>query len=179
MTEEHEFKGFPKIPRLKRPVVITEKIDGTNAQVYISEDMGVIKAGSKNRWITPENDNYGFARWVMVHENELRELGPGRHFGEWWGSGIQRRYNIEGKRFSLFNTQRWSDERPDCCDVVPVLYHGEFSTEAVENQLERLRTKGSAASAGFMDPEGIVCYMAASRSMFKVTVNDDEKPKGI
>jgi hypothetical protein len=32
-----EFEAFPKIPRLKRDMVITEKIDGTNACVLIED----------------------------------------------------------------------------------------------------------------------------------------------
>lgn len=79
-----DFEEFPKIPRLRRGVTITEKIDGTNGQIFIDEE-GNIKAGSRSRWITPEDDNYGFARWVAEHADELRELGHGRHFGEWWG----------------------------------------------------------------------------------------------
>ena len=33
-----EFEGFPKIARLSREIVVTEKIDGTNARVCITED---------------------------------------------------------------------------------------------------------------------------------------------
>lgn len=75
------FIPFDKIPRLKRGCVITEKIDGTNAQVVVGED-GSVRAGSRKRWITPEDDNFGFAAWVRRNEEELRELGPGQHFGE-------------------------------------------------------------------------------------------------
>ena len=32
-----EFKPFPKMPRLNREVLLTEKIDGTNASVFIRE----------------------------------------------------------------------------------------------------------------------------------------------
>lgn len=32
-----EFEAFQKIPRLRRDCVITEKLDGTNAQVHITE----------------------------------------------------------------------------------------------------------------------------------------------
>jgi hypothetical protein len=31
------FEGFPKMARLSRDIIISEKIDGTNACVYISE----------------------------------------------------------------------------------------------------------------------------------------------
>ena len=173
-----EFEGFQKIPRLKRSVVISEKIDGTNAQVFVGED-GAVLAGSRSRWITPEDDNFGFARWVADHADELRELGPGRHFGEWWGAGIQRRYGLTEKRFSLFNSARWADARPACCHVVPVLYEGQFNTDAVEAALGRLAMFGSVAAPGFMKPEGIVVYVAAARQLFKVTLEKDEEPKSL
>lgn len=130
-----EFVGFPKIARLNREIVVTEKIDGTNAQVEITED-GIVRAGSRNRYITPEGDNHGFAAWVRDNADDLRRLGPGRHFGEWWGSGIQSGYGLPKgeKRFSLFNVSRWDDDvlneedglpaRPRCCGVVPTLYRG-------------------------------------------------------
>lgn len=173
-----DFEEFPKIPRLKRDIVITEKIDGTNAQVFIAED-GTMRFGSRSRWITPKDDNYGFARWATEHADSLRELGPGRHFGEWWGAGIQRRYSVAEKRFSLFNAGRWTEENPPpaCCYVVPILYQGKFTTSAVEDALEQLRTSGSAASPGFMKPEGVIVYFAAARSYFKVALERDEEPK--
>ena len=33
-----EFAPFPKIPRSSGGCVITEKLDGTNASVYVGED---------------------------------------------------------------------------------------------------------------------------------------------
>lgn len=185
-----EFEGFEKIPRLSRQIVITEKIDGTNAQIYISEDGQPITlesgqvvpflCGSRNRWVFPENDNRGFARWAYEHVDELLTLGPGRHFGEWWGQGIQRGYGLTEKRFSLFNTGRWitPESRPACCDVVPILGVGEFSTRLVADNLLYLKLFGSRAAPGFMNPEGVVIYHAASRSLFKKTILGDEKPKG-
>lgn len=173
-----DFEEFPKIPRFRRNVTITEKIDGTNAQVFIDED-GNMKFGSRTRWITPQDDNYGFARWATEHADELRELGPGRHFGEWWGSGVQRNYSQPVKRFSLFNTARWGSERPACCGVVPVIYDGEFTIGCVQNALTQLRKNGSYAAPGFMSPEGIVIWHDAARQMFKVTLEKDEAPKSV
>src|SRR6185436_16764358 len=103
MNMQPEFKPFPKIARLSREIVVTEKIDGTNAQVYITDE-GEIFAGSRNKWLTAQDDNFGFAKWVEYNKEELLKLGPGQHFGEWWGAGIQRRYNLNTKKFSLFNT---------------------------------------------------------------------------
>lgn len=116
-----EFTGFPKIARLNREIVITEKIDGTNAQIFINEAGGLF-AGSRTRWITPgKDDNYGFAGWVERNRKELLKLGPGQYFGEWWGAGIQRRYGMTEKVFSLF---RQPEVLPSCCRVVPVLLLG-------------------------------------------------------
>lgn len=175
-----EFEEFPKIPRLRRDCVITEKIDGTNAQVHITEE-GEILAGSRSRYLTPGDDNFGFAAWVDKHKAELLTLGPGRHFGEWWGSGIQRKYGLTGgdKRFSLFNVGRWAGkELPACVGLVPVLYQGPFSSEVVDSIIADLAKNGSRVAPGFMNPEGIVVYHAAARSLFKVTIEKDEEPKG-
>ncbi len=172
-----EFEAFHKIPRLRRGCVITEKLDGSNAQVLFPEDDGPMLIGSRNRWITPSDDNYGFARWATEHEADLRLLGYGRHFGEWWGAGIQRRYGLTEKRFSLFNAGRWSAPGvvlPSCVSLVPVLYQGDFTDDAVAATLDKLRTGGSVAAPGFANPEGVVVYHTASRTMFKVTLEGDQ-----
>jgi hypothetical protein len=187
------FQEFPKIARLSRQCVITEKIDGTNASIYVPEipdEAGELPflVGSRTRWITPEADNYGFARWAYEHAEPLLGLGAGHHFGEWWGSGVQRGYGLPKgeKRFSLFNVARWADDRdrekfpqdrPACCHVVPVLYRGPFTTVAVEETLAVLRIAGSAAAPGFDKPEGVVVYHEAARTLFKKTLEKDEQPK--
>lgn len=199
-----EFVPFPKIARLKRECLITEKLDGTNAQVLIapqrdaglSENLAIgtraielpegevihcMFAGSRTRFITPQDDNYGFAKWVAAHQDELWSLGPGAHFGEWWGQGIQRNYGLTEKRFSLFNAWCWNDHnpnRPTCCGVVPSLYSGPFSTDATNMALTKLQIDGSVAASGFMKPEGIVIYLSAARTYFKQTIEKDEEPKG-
>lgn len=174
-----EFKPFPKIARLSREVIISEKLDGTNAQVAISDDGTQIKAGSRNRWIYPDSDNHGFALWVQENESELLKLGPGHHFGEWWGQGIGRNYGLKEKRFSLFNVSRWSDAetRPKCCDVVPVLWHGCFDDLKADDILYRLKTEGSIAAPGFMNPEGIVVFHVPSGHLYKKTLDKNDQPK--
>jgi hypothetical protein len=159
-------------------MIVTEKIDGTNAQIHISED-GKVTAGSRSRWITPEDDNFGFAKWVQENADELRvRLGVGSHFGEWWGSGIQRRYDLKEKRFSLFNASRWTyDVRPTCCHAVPVLYSGPFDTAEVDRCLEELHANGSVAAPGFMQPEGVVVFHSASGTLFKKTLDKDDSHK--
>ena len=172
-----EFESFEKIARLNRGIVVTEKIDGTNGQIAFDEELKMY-VGSRNQWITTANDNFGFAAWAYANEEELRGLGAGRHYGEWWGLGIQRRYGMGRKVFSLFNTGRWSSERPSCCGLVPLLYAGHYSENEITNCLNDLALNGSKASPGFMNPEGVVVYHAAARKLFKVTIKNDEKPKG-
>lgn len=176
-----EFVAFPKIARLSREIIVTEKIDGTNSQIFVSEDGQQLQVGSRNRWLSLAEDNFGFRRWVEDHRNELLALGPGRHFGEWWGSGIQRGYGLEKgeKRFSLFNVSRWADERPACCGVVPVLYRGEFSQDAIDAALADLGANGSRASPGFMRPEGVIVFHVAANIGFKKTLEKDAEPKSM
>lgn len=185
MTPDIPFVPFNKIPRFNRTVVVTEKIDGTNASVYIPEDNpeGKIFAGSRNRWITPDNDNYGFASWVQSNKEELLEtLGPGHHFGEWFGKGIQRNYGLQDRRFLLFNTSRWRflNDLNKCVGCVPVL--GIFQSpmlDFVSESLGILRTQGSLAVPGFMNPEGVVVYHSASNQVYKILLENDDIPKSL
>lgn len=179
-----EFKPWPKTPRLNRDIVVTEKIDGTNAAVIITES-GEVGAQSRNRLITPENDNYGFARWVFEHANDLANiLGPGHHYGEWWGSGIQRGYGFaNGQRlFSLFNTHRWDDENLPLeigIRTVPVIYQGPLNEVDIYELLDELKFNGSYAQPFFGEPEGICVYHTASKQVYKVLIENDDIPKGL
>lgn len=219
-TSAIDFKGFPKMARLSRECIITEKIDGTNAQVFIelaseaqmagylegrflacAGDL-VLSAGSRTRYITPKQDNHGFAKWCVDNAEELAFLGPGRHFGEWWGAGINRGYGLKEKRFSLFNTIRWvlhgvqpakissldprasavkyQEVLPPCVGLVPVLYRGPFDAAGVAQRAVRhLAIYGSRAASGFRDPEGIVVWHVAGNVGFKKTIKDDESPKSL
>jgi hypothetical protein len=175
-----EFREFPKIARLNREVIITEKIDGTNGCVIVSDDNSIVTAASRSQIITPQNDNFGFAKWVQDHAEELKQLGPGYHYGEWWGAGIQRRYGLTEKRFSLFNVSRWEESRPACCHVVPVLMRGTASQSfsVAIPAMHLLQAGGSMAAPGFMDPEGIVAFHTQGNVMFKATIKKDEEWKG-
>jgi len=169
-----DFEAWPKMGRLFREIIVTEKLDGTNAQVFIPEYDGPVLAGSRTRWVTPEDDNFGFAKWVKENEDDLRRLGPGRHFGEWWGVGIQRKYGLLERRFSLFNTLRWNkDNIPACCHVVPELYRGGFCEAMIQDCIDQLKEDGSLAVPGFMNPEGIIVFHTAARVGFKFTLDGD------
>ncbi len=190
------FEEFPKIPRLRRECIITEKIDGMNAQIFIgprtagftippaiavSQDL-FMYVGTRSGWVNPNNDVCGFAKWATENAEELFNLGPGTHRGEWWGSGVRRSYGLTkgDKRFSLFNTSRWTeDNTPKCVGVVPIVYQGLFSTTAVDDAVEELRKNGSVVSDGFMKPEGVVVFHIAANVFFKVTLDKDEAPKSV
>lgn len=209
-----DFESFGKIPRLSREIVITEKIDGTNGQILIREisldlewsdgckrvlttdDDGFprafeVFAGSRKRWVTPAEDNFGFAEWAYDNAYDLVDvLGEGRHYGEWWGRGIQRGYGIPERRFSLFDTKRWDfNEMIDDptfsamyhnagLDIVPILYSGAFDTSKIDWILDELELTGSVAAPGFENPEGVIVYHSAANMYFKKTIHGDEKPKG-
>jgi hypothetical protein len=213
-----KFVDFKKIPRLSRDMIITEKIDGSNGQVAIipsdSEEFigcedGFVEqcclankqvsetkwlymfAGSRNRWLSTgkQNDNHAFAYWVKENSEELFQLGEGRHFGEWYGKGIQRGYGLEEKRFALFNVSKWvakddfitvekQQHAPACCSVVPVMYEGPFDTITINDVLDILKKNGSLAVHGYMNPEGICIYHLAAGQYFKKTIENDEKHKG-
>lgn len=182
---EIEFAAWPKISRLaNEKMTITEKIDGSNACVVMMPDDKVpfgfsFAAQSRTRLITPENDNFGFARWAYAHIDELwTDLGPGRHFGEWWGSGIQRGYGLEKgeKRLSLFNAYRWTRAFEDGhtfktpqLGVVPLLYSGPFDQANAMRVVAELYHDGSWAAPGFPTPEGVVVHLKDAQTTYKIT----------
>jgi hypothetical protein len=204
-----QFEKFGSIARLNKDAVYTEKINGTNAAVVIERYIpgetdrtdlvdvvsldGVsyaVWAQSRNRFIKPGDDNFGFALWVYENAPELAQLlGEGRHYGEWWGSGIQGGYGLQKgeKRFSLFNVKRWetvlSHEHGHA--LVPALYRvpiltvEAFSTTTAKWCVESLREHGSMASPGFMKPEGVVVFHTASGTLFKTFLENDSVPKSL
>lgn len=178
---EVEFQGFGKIQRLydsAKGVIITEKLDGTNAAIHV-RDGRVVGIQSRKRLITPEDDNFGFARWVTDNAEALADvLGDGLHFGEWYGKGIQRGYGIDEKRFALFNVARWEgihDARVPQLESVPVLFNGSIEDDGLDGAVSVattfLETQGSLVNPKFRNFEGIVVHFRDSGSSFKHIVN--------
>jgi len=169
-----EFKEYPKIARLNRDIVITEKLDGTNAAIIIEETdtpqvvsnelrwvAGVgtnylVSAQSRNRILEcgeKGKDNFGFAAWVARHKHNLVGLGVGYHYGEWYGFGIQRTYGLTEKRFALFNVLRWQEDEQQSLVFK--------SVQALVPNLELVpllyrgpRMQGTAIRPTFMMPDG-------------------------
>lgn len=200
------FEPWPKMARLfKDDMVITEKIDGTNSCVLIEPYVGgnqhpqsllvvdiegnkwEVAAQSRTRLIDPKNDNMGFAKYVWDNAAAfVLTLGAGRHFGEWWGSGIQRGYGLPKgeKRFSLFNTHRWAHlshvipltSVPNLYRV-PILYKGPFDTEKIVETKQTLQDGGSWAALTFPRPEGVVVFHEASQHAYKSLLEGDDLHK--
>ena len=194
-----EFKAWPKTARLLRNIVITEKIDGTNAAIQIVDaetysplqgtatvildgKQYYVHAQSRKRLIRVGDDNFGFAAWVWDNANQLAQiLGPGTHYGEWWGRGIQRGYNTLNRHFSLFNTAKWKGLSEvvggETLTHVPVLYEGVFDQAVIEETLIDLQRDGSVASLDYPNPEGICVYHTQSNTVYKVTLDNNDAGK--
>lgn len=173
------FKPWPKTPRVSAHCIITEKIDGTNGQISICED-GRLFVGSRNRWLsgeTKQSDNFGFYAWVMANETEIRKLGVGRHFGEWYGAGIGRNYGLENRYFALFNTRRPKESLPDCVGQVPILYEGPFTKDDTDIAARELMVEGSKVQASYWDgkPEGYVVFFPKTGERFKHVFETEAK----
>lgn len=206
-----EFKPFPKIERIGNlKMTITQKIHGTNAQVYIEkidrycsckfpfstngkycvkcrgnersvyihiEDAGYygVYAASRTRWLTPEDDNYGFAKWVQENSLTLIELlGEGRHYGEWAGPGINSGEGLAQKTFIPFDYWKYPKDRPLPEDIkpVPVLYCGKIDFGHIEAVMNDLKNNGSKLTPGYMTPEGIVIDINGQK--FKKTFEQED-----
>lgn len=184
-----EFAKWPSIQRLSSETCyITEKIDGTNGVIYVSET-GVVISGSRERWLSNEDgtpcdknaDNFGFSRWVYDRRDALVRLGPGYHYGEFHGLGIQRGYGLKNKRWASFAYWRTdghdSNIHEDVC-CVPILYQGEPTVSVIDDTVSKLRQSGSVLYPGFMKPEGVVITFKEMRACkFKRLCENDKVRK--
>jgi len=176
-----KFQKWPKTPRPDRfNIIITEKIDGSNAQILI-EDGEITMVGSRNREIFPggNRDNAGFAGFIQENAEEICHLLPdGRHYGEWAGPGIQRNpLNLPEKLFFLFDPYRYRNKDnpaltmalPHRFRVVPQLYFGPLDVYTINSEYENIKEctcvnePGSHGNSG----EGIIVQILGDK--FKLT----------
>ena len=59
--------------------------------------------------------------------------------------------------------------------MVPTLYTGEFDTAVINHLMYELQGKGSFASPGFMNPEGVMIYHSAANHYFKAPFDKNHK----
>lgn len=191
-----EFKGWGSTTRENKNKTITEKIDGTNACIVIYN--GVVAAQSRNRIITPDDDNFGFARWVYDNAGALMDtLGFGYHYGEWFGEGIQKNpLGIEGKRFALFHPTKYNEKngyelsKVDGLETVPLLHSGQCDVWTIPDIMADLQDNGSkvvgAALRTYESPiiegftyevaaeaEGIIIWNNETKTRTKMLLEND------
>ncbi len=122
-----EFNKYQHIERLNTDetegielgeVYAFPKIDGTNASMWL--DDGVVCAGSRNRVLSPGNDNHGFCCWAFNQRNITRFLNDHpdlRLYGEWLVKHTFENYRPEAmKDFYVF----------DVCDDYKYLHYEEY-----------------------------------------------------
>lgn len=182
------FRSWGSTERFHKGLYVTEKIDGTNGCIAIG--YGKVVAQSRKRSITPDNDNYGFAKWVHDNAGVLEDtLGIGYHYGEWYGEGIQKNpLGIKGRHFGLFNAWHWN--RPELRDsldmvpgltVVPTLFDGtKFDADimTLPRIMADLRDFGSAVEGSkFGTPEGIIVWHRGTNTRYKILLENDNRHK--
>lgn len=191
-----EFRGWGSTTRENKNKTITEKIDGTNGCVVIYN--GQVKAQSRKRIITPDDDNYGFAKWVYENAGALMDtLGFGYHYGEWFGEGIQKNpLGIEGKRFALFHATKYTEangfdlSRVDGLETVPLLHHGQCDVWTIPDIMSDLQDFGSKVVGAAQqtvqsnifedlswtkaaDAEGIIIWNNETKTRTKMLLEND------
>lgn len=87
-------------------VYIFPKIDGTNASVWLGDDR-YVKAGSRNRELSYENDNAGFFKFASAHDGIIRYLQDHpnhRLYGEWLVPHSLKTYREDAwRKFYVFD----------------------------------------------------------------------------
>lgn len=190
------FKPFPEIKRIgKLWITVTQKIHGTNASVGIEPSIEVsssneldtmarsgfeVRAAKRGGFITPEDDNFGFAKFVEENRQEfIDKLGPGVWHGEWAGPGINSGEGLKEKTFCLFDVKALEGRPlPPRCVLVPLLYEGPLDTVKVELAKLDLKVNGSKLVPGFMRPEGVVVHFLGSSFRYKDVFEPEETAWG-
>jgi len=103
------------------------KIDGTNGSLWC--DDGQIQAGSRNRHLSPDADNAGFAAWAFESENVKSFFGTWpnlRLFGEWLVPHSLKTYRDDAwRKFYVFDVVTESGEFIPYEEYKPILeFHG-------------------------------------------------------
>jgi hypothetical protein len=123
-----EFKKYQHIERFGNTEVegielgeclIFPKIDGTNGSVWV-DDNYTIKAGSRNRELTLDNDNAGFYNWVLNSniKKYLSKHPTHRLYGEWLVPHSLRTYRDDSwRRFYIFDVT--IDKEDDEVEYIP------------------------------------------------------------
>lgn len=173
-TEVENLRNFPDVLQEGEPVVVTEKIHGTNCRVAVvwdeAQETNIFMAGSHrlNRKMPGpgewERNTYWFPLTLPSVRELLTELGQGAHsivlYGEVYGRGIQSlQYGESGLAFAAFDLllNGWylDHRHPGVLDfssacaqfkvpTVPILYEGPYSLAKVRELASGKTTLGGA-----------------------------------
>jgi len=126
-----EFKKYQHIERFGNTEVnnieigeclIFPKIDGTNSSVWLDNN-GNLKAGSRNRELTLENDNAGFFANILENNNIKQYLDKypnHRLYGEWLVKHSLKTYKDEAwRKFYIFDVCLDRDYENDSIEYIP------------------------------------------------------------
>lgn len=161
---DSEFRKWPKTKRfLDVQMTVTQKMEGTNAQIVLDEGGGIVLVGSRNIELSYEQDNFGFYAWCSENSEYLFSiLGPGRHYGEWCGPGIQNGEGLRERKFFSFNPYWLQKDSLDLIEPVPLLYQGRVDLCVIYDILCNLEKNGSAVN-GFKPAEGVIINFGGTR----------------
>ena len=174
-----EFKKFQKIKREEMLYVrCSQKINGTNCHVVF--DNGKWLAASKNRYLKKDSDHFGFYRFVEENYIELFNiLGPGTHYGEWCGKGIQNGEGLSNRHWVLFsqkyvnilNFTKKNILENHICYKAPIIIQGrpvDFrlkTVKEIENKALNFISRGSFFSD--CPAEGIITQIEGESVFYK------------
>ena len=124
-----QFRKYQHLERFGRSSVnniemgeclVFPKIDGTNASVWMDSE-GNVKAGSRNRELTLDNDNAGFYAFVLENKSIKKYLTKHpthRLFGEWLVPHSLKTYRDNAwRRFYIFDV--CIDKNDDELEYIP------------------------------------------------------------
>lgn len=138
----------------------TVKLHGTNGGVRVSAD-GTVRAQSRNRSLTLEDDHMGFAAFVYSRFSQFQLLAREISwndvvlYGEWIGPGVQKEVGLSQlpeKQFVIFAAKYGEDQyakEKQIEGLVPYLAHGGRVRCIHEVKSYRLLVD-------FMDPEQVL-----------------------
>jgi len=149
------------------------KLHGTNAAVQIRNRK--IFAQSRSSYVTPENDNMGFAKWVEENREYFENLSDSNDvitiFGEWCGSGIQKGTAINQigeKIFCVFAVQYGDFIDETYNDIVKIEVDTFKINEFLQGpRLNMISLMSNIYSKPWMALEGVVVNFKDDNSLLK------------
>lgn len=84
------------------------KLDGSNSSVWMDWDERIVRAGSRNRELTLDNDNQGFYKYILNDAPNIikyfKKFPTRRLYGEWLVPHTLKTYNREAwRKFYVFD----------------------------------------------------------------------------